>query len=168
MMTDPPILGTNNMPDGMIPARICASCPAPLGMRWNSRCVMGRRHLDRVLKRGSHRARRCVPGADQADPARTAVGLRDKYSNASPNRASIAGSVSRNWNTISALPGTILAAPGSSVIWPWSNGSLMRDRREPVVDRGGQTNQRHPRVSRRAIRVVPAWFCMPSNTIRNR
>ena len=99
----------------------------------------------------------------RASPAATSV------SSSRSSGASSAGSVSRNWNSISARPGTMLGAPGSSVIRPvvqTVRGPATSGNRSLIA--AAKRTSATPASLRIAMRVVPAWFCTPSNTMRKR
>ena len=87
---------------------------------------------------------------------------------ADPPAASITpGSSSRIWNSISARPGMMLGAPGSSVMRPVVHtvrGPQTAGKRSSIATQNLASAR--PASLRIAIRVVPAWFCSPVNVMR--
>ena len=82
-------------------------------------------------------------------------------------RSITAGSSSRIWNSISAFPGMMLGAPGSSVMLPVVHtvrGPQTCGKRSSISTQNFASAS--PASLRSAIRVVPAWFCSPVKVIR--
>ena len=110
-----------------------------------ARRIALRRPLQRVLEcRRPSASASSATGCVSVDPAGAFVGLGDQLFQRLLPAASTRGSASRNWNSISAPPGTMLGAPGSSRMRPVVHtlrGPATCGNRASIA--AGQPHQRH-------------------------
>ena len=162
--------GVNSIETGITRAMYCASCPAPLGIRCqspgacrsaaaSSAAMVARSQgagmdLLMLVSVATQRSRRLL-SCTQARRHRS-------------SRSSTGTSMSRNWNRMSAWPGMMLGAPGSTAMRP-----QVQVLRSPQIFGNSWSiiassrTAARPASFRSAMVVPPAWSCIPSMVMRH-